>query len=103
MHIRQNDIVGTVLRQSVLHIRVSLKSLLAAEDSLRGAHSHSGSVVACATPLPWICIVRQTGITEGFLRQRTAELAVLRHELLRSVVGIPVYLHIDSHQSVEIT
>ena len=103
MHIGQNDIVGTVLRQSVLHIRVCLKSFPTAEDSLCGTHSHSGCVISGAAPLSRICIVRQTGITEGFLRQRTTELTILRHELLRSVVGILVYLHVDSHQSVEIT
>ena len=86
--IRQHDVVGAVLGESILDVWVKLQRFGTAEDRLRAALADAQRVEACASPLVMILVVGQSRVAQTFLRQRAAEATIVSDKLLGTVVGV---------------
>lgn len=100
--IRQDDVVGAVLSQSVGHVGVEFQRFVAAEDGLGRAHAHTLGIEAGTSPFAGELVVGQSGVAQGLFRQWTLKGTVFGAELSGPVFCGFVELVVDGHHSVEV-
>lgn len=82
----EDDIEDRVLRQTILHERIVLQHLLAAEDTLRGAHADTLAIEAGTAPLAVQVVGGEGGVADAALGELAAEGGLLGDELLRTIL-----------------
>ena len=102
VYVRQHNVVGTVLCQSVGHVRVIFQGLVAAEDGFSRAHAHACRVKSGTAPLARKLEVGQPRIAQSLFGKVAPEGAVLGHKLLRTVVGVAMKLIVNGHHGIEV-